>query len=123
MAGFLIMLGIEFIVTKLYYDYNQQEVQLSPSGISIVLAIVILFTSSLWTNTGFNISNFNWSFNNTNWNYNYEHIIEELYKPDVFEVSETKKLVINNARGSIDIQASNDNVLKIEAAIRFATNN
>lgn len=120
--AFLIVLGLEFIISKLYYDNKHQEVQLSPSGISIFLAIVILFTSFIWTNADFNFNNLNLNFNN-NWLQNYKDVVEESYKPDKFELSGTQLVVIDNVRGSVDVQPSEDNKLRLEAQIRIATNN
>ena len=50
---FLILLGLEFIFTKLWYDVRKTDVYLSPSGISIFLAILLLLFSSIWLNQGF----------------------------------------------------------------------
>jgi hypothetical protein len=120
--AFLILLGLEFILTKLWYDFRKQDVQLSPSGISIFLAIIILFTSSLWVGPGFNFPSLNLNFNNSNWAEMFSDAVEETVSMDA-GLSNMQKVIINNVRGSVEVQPSDGDNVHLEAKIRINTNN
>jgi|GEM_PF-643624 len=120
--AFLILLGLEFIITKLYYDFKKEEVQLSPSGLSIFLVIVVIFVSFLWGNIHSLPFNFNFGFDNDIRLGSFRNAVHESYQFGPFEIENLEELVVNNTRGRIDIQPSNDGTLKIEAEISARTN-
>jgi hypothetical protein len=121
---FLILLGLEFIFTKLWYDVRKTDVYLSPSGISIFLAILLLLFSSIWLNQGFGL--FNWNFNfNGNWPVMFGDTIEDTYeyKLEDTKLNNAEKIVVENFRGSLEVYPADNNELRIEAHIQMKTNN
>ena len=120
--AFLILLGLEFIFTKLWYDFKKQDVQLSPSGISIFLAILILFISSAWTNPGFRIPGFNWNFDLGRAGFFYSDSVEDTVEVESAETADVRQIVVNNERGAVEVQPSDDGQLRLEAKIRIDTN-
>ncbi|HHY81110.1 MAG TPA: hypothetical protein GX505_00290 [Clostridiales bacterium] len=121
--AFLILLGLEFIFTKLWYDFRKHEVYLSPSGISIFLAVVIILISSAWANQGLFHSNWNWKFNFSNfWPESYNETIEETYSLKREELPNVEKIVIDNINGSVEVLPSDDGRFELKAQIKIATN-
>jgi len=121
--AFLILLGLEFIFTKLWYDIRKREVSLSPSVTSIILAAVIIFASTFWVNNGT-------SQLNQSWNFNLSGVIQDTYN-DTAEGSFTlernqltnvEKIVIDNVMGSVEVVPSDNDQLKLDAQISIATN-
>jgi hypothetical protein len=119
---FLILLGLEFIISKLWYDFRNENVQLSPSGLSIFLALVILFVSSAWIRPGFSLPDFNFNFNGNMTNF-YKDTVEDTIKVHFADLSDIQQVVINNARGSVEVLPSDDRQLDLEAQVRINTNN
>ncbi|HZK35015.1 MAG TPA: hypothetical protein VFD33_06880 [Bacillota bacterium] len=117
---FLIILGLEFILTKLYYDVKQKNVQLSPSGISIFLIIIILFTSFLWTSTGFRL-NFNTGLN---WNVSqYQYTLDKTIEDDSIPIEGVEKVIVENPRGDVSIVSSDGaEKIAVEVDFKIATN-
>ena len=123
--AFLILLGLEFIITKLYYDFRKEDVHLSPSILSIFLVIVILFTSVLWSNINLKPFSFDLNFRD-NWNLDFlgytEQIREELVLEEI-SLEGTEKLEVKNLRGMIRVEPWEQNTLKVQAEIIVDTNN
>ncbi len=121
--AFLILLGLEFIATKIYYDVRKQDIQLSPSGISIFLVIILLFTSVLWS--GINTNAFPFGFNiNSNWGaWNFAHQVRETLEPDEISLADAMNIEIKNVRGIVDIQPWDEHTLKVTAEVIVDTNN
>lgn len=119
---FLILLGLEFIISKLWYDFKNQDVQLSPSMVSILLALVILFISSAWVKPGFSLPDFNFGFNSNPMEV-YKDTVEDTFRIDSADLSNVQQIVINNTRGSVEVLPSDDKQLNLEALVRINTNN
>ena len=119
---FLIVLGLEFILTKLYYDVKHKNIQLTPSGTSIFLIIIILFTSFVWTSTGFRFPSFNTEFN---WRIGqYQYILNKSIENDSIPMEDVNKVVVENPRGDVSVISSDKaEKIAVEVDFKIATNN
>lgn len=118
---FLIILGLEFIITKLYNDAKKREVQLSPSGISIFLIILILFTSFLFTNVNLSFPRFENGIFSRGWS-KYDDVVNRTVKIEDIEAKDLTKLIIENPRGDVHVQPSDSDLISLEIDYKIATN-
>jgi type VI protein secretion system component Hcp len=115
---FLIMLGLEFIITKFVYDMKGQEVQLSPSILSILTIVIILGLTAVWRHIP-NLKNITFHMNSGDF---YRHTITESLELEPIPLENGESITVNNTMGRIDIKPSADDRLSIKAKIQARTN-
>lgn len=115
---FLIMLGLEFIITKFVYDRKGQEVHLSPSILSILTIVIILGLTAVWRHIP-DLKNISFNMNSGDF---YRHTITENFELEPIALENGESITVNNTMGRIDIKPSTDNRLSIKAKIQARTN-
>jgi len=115
---FLIMLGLEFIFTKFIYDRRGQDVQLSPSFLSILTIVIILGLTAVWRYIP-DLKNITFHMNNEDF---YRHTITESFELEPIPLENGESITVNNTMGRIDIKPSTDGRLSIKAKIEARTN-
>jgi len=111
---FLILLGLEFIITKFIYDRKEEEVLLSPSILSIVLIILILGVTAFWRHFP-EIKDFPRMLSR-NVDY-YRYKTSESFDSGTIILDEVETISVNNTMGDITVKASPDNTLSVKAQI------
>lgn len=115
---YLIMLGLEFIITRLIYDRRKKYVHLSPSVSSIILVVLILSATFLWQH----IPDLNKTpelFSNIDY---YKYDVKESYDSGPLELKDVSAIKLDNTMGRIEIKDSADGKLHVSALIMVRTN-
>lgn len=118
---FLIILGAEFILTKIYYDRKNVNSKISVSVGSIIALVIIL---SITTTTGALI------FRPINIDFNFDGLTITKFKYDNLDVSHTLEkdilkesdtIAVYNERGDVNVTTSNVDKVSINATIRYSS--
>lgn len=110
---FLIILGLEFLITKFIYDRKNENIQIVPGIIPIVLVIVILGVTALYRHapTPKDISDF---FSIKDY---YKFKVYESYDSGKLPAKNVQSLTIDNVMGKVNIQPSSDSNISVKAQI------
>lgn len=115
---FLIMLGLEFIITKLIYDRKKEYVRLSPSVLSIFLVVLILGVTFLWQHIP-DLKKVPELFANIDY---YKYNVNEPYDSGAIELKDVSTIKLDNTMGLIEVKDSADGKLRVSAMIKVRTN-